>query len=148
MMRSLCRVVVPVWGCLYSEVKCIMGNGHMVPPPVDRQTDTTKNITFPQPRWWAVRINYRNHNYRNCHNRYDQDSQQKVRFKLFSSRTSFQLEEEVLDTANLTVCHVQWVLFCKVPCTSLPGLISDKPSGKVGEVSYTSPANGKVPPKG
>ena len=22
--------------------------------PVDRQTDTNKNITFPQLRWWAV----------------------------------------------------------------------------------------------
>ena len=26
---------------LYAEVKCIMGNGHMGPPPVNRQTDTS-----------------------------------------------------------------------------------------------------------
>ena len=30
---------------LYSEVHCIMGNGHMGPL---RWTDTTENITFPQ----------------------------------------------------------------------------------------------------
>ena len=93
----LCRLVVPAWGCLYSEVKCIMGNGHMVPPPVDRQTGTTKNITFPQPRWWAVRIKYLKSRrwimymakILQLHNRYDQDSLQKLWFKLLSSRTSF-----------------------------------------------------------
>ena len=26
---------------LYDEVQCIMGNGHMVPLPVNRQTDTS-----------------------------------------------------------------------------------------------------------
>ena len=37
-------------GALYSEVQCIMGNGHMWNPPlVNRQRDTTENITFPQP---------------------------------------------------------------------------------------------------
>ena len=44
-------------GSLYSEVQCIMGNGHMgpLPYPVDRKmTDTTENITFPQLRWPVV----------------------------------------------------------------------------------------------
>ena len=35
---------------LYSEVQCIMFNGHMghAPLPVNRQIDTTENITFEQ----------------------------------------------------------------------------------------------------
>ena len=45
---------------LYSEVQCIIGNGHMrTPPPLPwtaRQTDTTENITFPQLRWREVKI--------------------------------------------------------------------------------------------
>ena len=53
-------------------------------------------------------------------------------FKVLSSRTSFQLEEKVLDTqfldtTDLTFFHVQQALFCKAPCASPPGLISDKP---------------------
>ena len=34
-------------GHLYNEFQCIMGNGHMGPPPVDRTTDghTAENIT-------------------------------------------------------------------------------------------------------
>ena len=38
---------------LYSEVWCIMGNGHMGSPR--GQTDTTENITFPQLRLRAVK---------------------------------------------------------------------------------------------
>ena len=34
-------------GALYSEVQCIIGNGHMA---MDRQTHTYENITFPQLR--------------------------------------------------------------------------------------------------
>ena len=33
---------------LYRNVQCIMGNGHMGPPPVARQTHTSKNVTFLQ----------------------------------------------------------------------------------------------------
>ena len=36
-----------------------MGNGRMKPPVermIDRQTDTTENITFRQLRWRAVKI--------------------------------------------------------------------------------------------
>ena len=36
-------------GRLYSEVQCIMGNGHMG-PPIPLLTDMTLNITFPQLR--------------------------------------------------------------------------------------------------
>ena len=36
--------------CLYSEMQCIMDNGHLGTPP-RRQTDMTEHITFPQPRW-------------------------------------------------------------------------------------------------
>ena len=49
-------------GALCSEIKCIMGNGHMGTPPTtlsfwtDRQTGTTENITFPQPHWRVVII--------------------------------------------------------------------------------------------
>ena len=39
-------------GCLYGEVQCIIGNGHMGSPC--GQTDTTENITFSQLRWQAV----------------------------------------------------------------------------------------------
>ena len=39
-------------GALYSEVQCIMGNGHMESP--HGQTDSNENITFPQLRWRAV----------------------------------------------------------------------------------------------
>ena len=42
-------------GGLYSEVECIMGNGHMV-TPVDRQTHIRENITFPQLHWRAVQM--------------------------------------------------------------------------------------------
>ena len=42
-------------GALYSEVQCIMGNGHMeTPPPVKRKTDMSEIITFPQLHWQAV----------------------------------------------------------------------------------------------
>ena len=42
-------------GSLCGEVQCIMGNGQMgPPPPVNRQTHTTENITFVQLRWRAV----------------------------------------------------------------------------------------------
>ena len=40
-------------GVLYGEVQFIMGNGHMG-LPMDRQTYTIGNITFPKLRWWAV----------------------------------------------------------------------------------------------
>ena len=40
-------------GGLYSEVQCIIGNGHRG-TPLDRITDTCENITFPQLRWQAV----------------------------------------------------------------------------------------------
>ena len=43
-------------GALYSEVQCIMVNGHMGTFCVNRQTDTSENITFPQLCWWAVKI--------------------------------------------------------------------------------------------
>ena len=40
---------------VYIDVQCIIGNGHMgTPSPVDRQTDTCENITFPQLRWRLV----------------------------------------------------------------------------------------------
>ena len=39
-------------GALYSEVKCIMGKGHMGPPLADRHT--SENITFPLLIWRAV----------------------------------------------------------------------------------------------
>ena len=60
-------------GHLYSEVQCIMGNGHETPLPLpDRMTDlrpdTTENITFPQLRWRAVimvgHLDYQNYVYR------------------------------------------------------------------------------------
>ena len=41
-------------GVLYSEVQCIMDNGHMGSPC--EQTDTSGNITFPQLRWRTVII--------------------------------------------------------------------------------------------
>ena len=45
---SLYRVVVG--GFLYSEYQCIIGDSHIA-PPVNRQTHTTENITFPQLRY-------------------------------------------------------------------------------------------------
>ena len=33
---------------------CIMGNCHIGPPPLNRQTNTYENITFPQIRWRTV----------------------------------------------------------------------------------------------
>ena len=50
----------PVSGeSLYSEVQCISGNGHMETTlcvQIDRQTDTTENITLTQLRWgWERR---------------------------------------------------------------------------------------------
>ena len=42
-------------GFLYSEVQCIMVNGHMGPPPLPfEETDTTENITFLM--WWKSTI--------------------------------------------------------------------------------------------
>ena len=41
-------------GGLYSEVQCIMGNGHIGTPY--EQTDTSENIIFPQLRWRGVKI--------------------------------------------------------------------------------------------
>ena len=42
-------------GDMYSEVKCIMDNGHMGPCSLSHeQTDTTENITFLQPHWQTV----------------------------------------------------------------------------------------------
>ena len=34
-------------GSLYGQVQCIMGNGHMGPPPPNRMIDMIENITFP-----------------------------------------------------------------------------------------------------
>ena len=52
------NVWYPGWTDLYSEVQCIMGNGHIwgAPPLTEWRTDTTENITFPQHRWRAVNI--------------------------------------------------------------------------------------------
>ena len=59
MLRMLSRVRGPMFdvggggavgldlGVLYSEVQCIMGNGH-------NKTDITENIIFPQLCWRAV----------------------------------------------------------------------------------------------
>ena len=42
-------------GDMYSEVKCIMDNGHMGHCSLSHeQTDTTENITFLQPHWQTV----------------------------------------------------------------------------------------------
>ena len=41
-------------GGLYSEVQCIMGNGHIGTPY--EQTDTSENIIFPQLRRRVVKI--------------------------------------------------------------------------------------------
>ena len=41
-------------GTLYSEVQCIMGNGHM--DASYRQTDTYENTTFTQLHWWMVTV--------------------------------------------------------------------------------------------
>ena len=50
-----------VWGqggSFLGRSKCIMGNGHTVTYlPMDRQIETTENITFTQFRWWMVTIN-------------------------------------------------------------------------------------------
>ena len=46
---SLCPVLGEGQG-LYSEVQCIMGNGHIPPQLLARQTHTTEN-TFLQLRW-------------------------------------------------------------------------------------------------
>ena len=43
-------------GPLQSEVQCIVGNGHMGPPLVNRQTNVTENITLLRLRWRAVII--------------------------------------------------------------------------------------------
>ena len=40
----------------YSEIQCIMGNGHIGPP---LWTDMTENITFLQLRWGAVKMLYK-----------------------------------------------------------------------------------------
>ena len=43
------------WGSMYGEVQYIIDNCHMNrSPPVDKKTDTTENITFPQLLWRAV----------------------------------------------------------------------------------------------
>ena len=48
-------VVPGQWGSVYSEVQCIMGNGHMGTPPwTHTHKHTCENITFPQLRWRAV----------------------------------------------------------------------------------------------
>ena len=46
------------WLAWYSEVLCIISNGHMgIPLPlVDRQIHASENTTFPQLRWRAVII--------------------------------------------------------------------------------------------
>ena len=50
-LRGSAGVMLGGWEwALYSEVQCIMGNDHMG-TPVNRQTDTTKNITFLQLHW-------------------------------------------------------------------------------------------------
>ena len=47
---------------LYSEVQCIMGNGHMGTPLwTEWWTDTYENITLLQVRWWVVIICYMLH---------------------------------------------------------------------------------------
>ena len=38
---------VPMSGGLYSEVQCIMGNGYMGTPPMDRMTNKTRVKTLP-----------------------------------------------------------------------------------------------------
>ena len=43
-------------GSLYGEVKGIMRNGHIWPHTVDKQTHRTKNCTFQQLHWQAVKI--------------------------------------------------------------------------------------------
>ena len=43
-------------GSMYSEVQYIMGDGLISPPPQHRQTCTTENFTFPQLRWWVVKM--------------------------------------------------------------------------------------------
>ena len=50
-----CTMKSHVGGSLYGEVQCVMCNGHMG-PPVNRQTHTTENITFPQFRWRTVKM--------------------------------------------------------------------------------------------
>ena len=42
-------------GGLYSEVQCIMGNGHMGPASPSLRIDTTENVTFPKLGWRAVK---------------------------------------------------------------------------------------------
>ena len=43
-------------GTWYSEVQCIMGNGHIgLPWSLCQQTDMTENITFAQLRWRGVK---------------------------------------------------------------------------------------------
>ena len=37
---------------LYDEVQFVMGDGHMGPP----WEQTTEDITFPQLRWWGVKL--------------------------------------------------------------------------------------------
>ena len=43
-------------GSLYSEVQCIIGNGHIGTPC--RQTDMYESITFLQLHWRVVMIKY------------------------------------------------------------------------------------------
>ena len=43
-------------GTLYSEIQCIMSNGHMGPPPLNRMTDTCDNNTYPQLCWAATKV--------------------------------------------------------------------------------------------
>ena len=49
-----CTVMYKVQRSLYSEVQCIMVNGHMSQLDPCKQTDTTENITFPQIYWRVV----------------------------------------------------------------------------------------------
>ena len=46
----------PGGGSMYSEVQCIMGNGHMGHPcgQTEWQTHMTENIAFPQLHWWLL----------------------------------------------------------------------------------------------
>ena len=47
-MRSKLNKFEHVWGSVYSDVQCIMGNGHMGPPS-GGQTYTAENISFATP---------------------------------------------------------------------------------------------------
>ena len=51
------------WGeAIYSDVQCIMGNGHMGLIPCE-QADMTENIAFSELLWWAVNLNIEGKSY-------------------------------------------------------------------------------------